>query len=505
MVRATAAGALALAALMLALPGTAGAAHGAPGSAAVLLDGLAGRYRQAVVVHDEALASRLRVETTLLARARPADPAARRLATTVAATRDALHPWPTADAVARLARRAGAALPSPTPVAPRPYDALRRALDRAAATARSGARAAALDEALEAYALAQPVLRRLGSSPGGLEDALLATDPARPGLLAEVARGAPGPSVAAAADRARQQVSPAEQALGDVRISHATVLTDAAILVFREGLEAVLILAAITASFVGARRHLRRPVLLGGIAGIGATAITWGAVQLLVSELGTGGLRLEAITGLLAIAVLLLVTNWFFHRVYWSQWIARFNRRRKGLERFDRLGFVSGQVLALGVLGLTSVYREGFETVLFLQNLQVSAGTTTCLLGAAIGLAATLGVGLVTFVAQRKLPYRKMLIATGVLIALVLAVMTGTTIHVLQGLGWLPSTSTGFTLPIWANSWLGLYATWQGLAAQAGALLVVLGSYVVAREIQVRRPRRRARRRSALAATQSGA
>ena len=40
-----------------------------------------------------------------------------------------------------------------------------------------------------------------------------------------------------------------------------------------------------------------------------------------------------------------------------------------------------------------------------------------------------------------------MLIATGVLIAVVLAVMTGTTAHVLQGLGWLPSTPTGFTAP----------------------------------------------------------
>jgi high-affinity iron transporter len=175
-----------------------------------------------------------------------------------------------------------------------------------------------------------------------------------------------------------------------VRISRGTVVADAAIIVFREGLEAVLILVAITASFVGARRRLRRPVLLGGLAGIAATAVTWGLAQLLVSELGSGGLRLEAIIGLLAIAVLLVVTNWLFHRVDWSQWIARFNRRRKRLEG---VGFLSGQALGLGILGLTSVYREGFETVLFVQNLAVSAGAAACLLGVAIGLAATLAVG----------------------------------------------------------------------------------------------------------------
>src|SRR6476620_2164895 len=203
---------------------------------------------------------------------------------------------------------------------------------------------------------------------------------------------------------ARDALNAAQQANGDVKVSRAQVVTDAAILVFREGLEAVLIQAAITASFVGARKHLRRPVLLGGIAGIFATAITWAIVQLVIEQFGTGGLRLEAITGIVAIAVLLVVTNWFFHRVYWSQWIARFNRRRKSLEK---VGFLSGQAVGLALLGLTSVYREGFETVLFVQNLQVSAGTRACVLGSAIGLAGTLAVGGLTFAAQRNCPTRR--------------------------------------------------------------------------------------------------
>jgi high-affinity iron transporter len=74
----------------------------------------------------------------------------------------------------------------------------------------------------------------------------------------------------------------------------------------------------------------------------------------------------------------------------------------------------------------------------------------------------------------------------------VLAVMTGTTAHVLQGLGWMPSTPTSFGVPLWASRWLGIYATWEGIACQVGALLAVVGSYVVAREIQVRAPSRRA-------------
>jgi FTR1 family protein len=457
----------ALAAAAIAVLLLAAAPLGAVGAAtagtlpAGLVNDVAVRYRQAVRTHDAALAARLRTETRLIARV---DPAYRKLADTVAQTRNEFRPWPLADDVDALAP--GAAVSAPA----RPYDAVRHDLD----AAHRGSILAGLDADALSRGLNSPAL-----------------DTAIASMLTALDRG-----TAPDTNAVRDALNAAEQSNGDVKVSHATVVTDAAILVFREGLEAVLILAAITASFVGARKHLRRPVLLGGLAGIGATALTWAIVQLLIEQLGTGGLRLEAITGIVAIAVLLVITNWFFHRVYWSQWIARFNRRRRSLEK---VGFLSGQAVGLAILGLTSVYREGFETVLFIQNLQVSAGTQATVLGSGIGLAATLAVGIVTFALQRKLPYKKMLIATGVMIAFVLAVMVGNTAHVLQGLGWLPSTPTGFTLPVWANSWFGLFATYEGLALQFAALLAVIGSYVVAREVQVKAPQRR-RARAATAA-----
>jgi FTR1 family protein len=441
----------------LLVPATAGAA--------TLQDDLAASYTQAVRAHDAALAARLRTEVRVMEEAAPS-PALTKLAQTLDQTKNVLRPWPL---VATVAEQVAAI---PAPAADR-YKDVRAALDGA----RSSDRATAAAAGLEAYT--RSAHERQG---------LPALDSAMWGVLGALARGQ---AVKSAVDKARTQFGTAQQHLGEVKISRGTVVTDAAIVVFREGLEAVLILAAITASFTGARAKMRRPVLLGGLAGIGATIVTWVLVQLLVAELGTGGLRLEAITGLLAIVVLLVVTNWFFHRVYWSQWIARFNRRRKVLEG---AGFITGQAAGLALLGLTSVYREGFETVIFLQNLQVSAGTAACLLGSAIGLAGTLAVGGITFAAERKLPYKKLLIATGVLIALVLAVMTGTTVHVMQGLGWLPASATSFDLPLWCNSWLGLYATWEGIAAQFGALLVVLGSYFVAREMQIGSLRRRRRR-----------
>jgi high-affinity iron transporter len=98
---------------------------------------------------------------------------------------------------------------------------------------------------------------------------------------------------------------------------------------------------------------------------------------------------------------------------------------------------------------------------------------------------------------QRKLPFKRMLILTGVLIALVLAVMVGTTVHNLQGIGWLASTPTSFHVPLSWSIWLGVYPTWEGIGVQLGALVFVLGSYFAAREVQVKRPQRQARRAGA--------
>src|SRR3954449_292613 len=201
--------------------------------------------------------------------------------------------------------------------------------------------------------------------------------------------------------------------------SHATVVANSAIIVFREGLEAVLIFAAVTASFLGANRSRRRPVVLGAAIAFGAAVLTWFLAQALLDVASPLGPRLEAITGFIAIVVLLVVLNWFVHKVYWSEWIGRHHRRRRVLLTRSGRAATAGLV----ALGFTSVYREGFEVVLFLQSLRLTAGATTVLEGVAIGLAGTAVVGALTFWLHHKLPYKKMLVLTGVLVGLVLVVM----------------------------------------------------------------------------------
>jgi high-affinity iron transporter len=267
----------------------------------------------------------------------------------------------------------------------------------------------------------------------------------------------------------------------------ATVVANSAIIVFREGLEAVLIFAAVTASFLGANRARRRPVVAGaGVAFLAAVG-TWFIAQALLEVASPLGARLEAITGFLAIVVLLIVMNWFVHRVYWSEWIGRHHRRRRQLLAATGVGATFGLVM----LGFTSVYREGFEVVLFLQALKVKSGSTVVLEGVALGLVGTAIVGMITFWLHHKLPYRRMLVLTGVLIGAVLVVMIGGTALAFQDLGWIPSHEVPFTVPEWLGSWFEIYPTWETIGAQVLAATFVIGSYVLARHLKVTVPAKR--------------
>jgi high-affinity iron transporter len=270
------------------------------------------------------------------------------------------------------------------------------------------------------------------------------------------------------------------------RLSHGAVVLDSGLLVFREGLEAVLVLAALTASFVGANSRLRRPVAAGAGGALAASVATWFVAILVIGALGGPGLDVQAATGLLAVAVLLVVMNWFFHKIYWTGWISAHNQVRR---RLTGGGAGRRALLGLAILGFTAVYREGFEVVLFLQNLRIKAGSATVLEGVALGFALTCVVGAITFSAQRRLPYRKMLVATGILLGFVLLVMVGESVQELQLAGWLPTTSIGVEFPGWLGLWLAAFPTVESLGAQALAACVVIGSYYLAEHAKHRRLR----------------
>ena len=267
--------------------------------------------------------------------------------------------------------------------------------------------------------------------------------------------------------------------------SSAAVL-DIGVLVFREGLECILVLAAITAGMTGKQQAHRRPVAMGAGIGFLATIITWFVAVGVLDDISQkiSALNLQAVTGLLAIVVLLIVMNWFFHKMYWTGWISLHNRRKRELLEDKRdSGTKRNVLLGMGLLGFSSMYREGVEVVLFLQSYRLKLGNEVIFYGVLIGLFLSSIVAILTFAAHRKLPYRKMLIVTGILLSLVLFVMVGEQIQEMQLAHWLPTTTIRGLVdkfPSWIGLWFSIFPTVETLTGQALALVLVFGSYFVA-------------------------
>ncbi len=356
---------------------------------------------------------------------------------------------------------------------------------------------------IQAYALfdAGPELRLMAFSPdlvARLDGLFWHGYQGQPGLSLAVAQQRAPAEVAAIRDNLDAGLAEAQTVLGSGAAPLA-IITNSAVIVFREGLEAIVILAALMASMVGAYAAFRRSMLVGVLLASVATVITWWIAQRLMLAFSSLGERLEAVVSLIAVGVLLLVTNWFFHRVYWKDWLAGFHQRKKSLLGGAADSLLSAQALGFIALGFTSVYREGFETVLFLQALVLDAGPAVVMQGVVLGLLGTAVVGVFTFYLQARLPYKKMLVITGVLIGGVLLVMVGNTIHTMQAVGWLPISPVGsISLPYWMGLWLGIFPTWETICGQGAAAVFVIGSYYLAEFQQKQRVSGSAQEQSAV-------
>jgi high-affinity iron transporter len=265
-------------------------------------------------------------------------------------------------------------------------------------------------------------------------------------------------------------------------------ILDIGILVFREGLECILVLSAVTAGMVKSGASYRRPVAAGAGVAFLATLVTWFIAVSIVDDLteSINALYVQAATGLVAIFVLLVVMNWFFHKVYWTGWISLHNKRKHALMKGAAEENTSRRRLLYGMalLGFTSFYREGVEVVLFLQSYRLKLGGEPVFYGVLLGLLFTGIVAALTFVAHQKLPYKKMLVLTGIMLGVVLLVMVGEQAQEMQLAHWLPTTQVPWLasgIPSWMGLWFSVFPTVQTLTAQAIAGVLVIGSFFVAR------------------------
>jgi high-affinity iron transporter len=340
---------------------------------------------------------------------------------------------------------------------------IRAQLESTYALARTGDRSA-VASALDAYMTFEQVERSIRTADPSLAAELEAGFAA---LRASVTPGASAPELRAVERRLNADLETAQLTLAEAP-SPASLFLQSLIILIREGLEAILIIGALTTFLVrmGARDR-KRDVHTGVLAAVGASLVTALAVETIFHLSPASQEVLEGVTMLLATLVLFYVSYWLLSKMEAVKW----NDFVKGKVH---QALTSGSGLALASAAFLAVYREGFETVLFYKALFVSrgpnAGVMPILAGMAIGslLMAAVYVGINRF--GVRLPLRPFFAVTSAFLYYMAFVFAGKGVAELQAGGLLPLTPVqGMPrVPV-----LGIYPTVESLLAQ-GVLLALL-------------------------------
>jgi high-affinity iron transporter len=242
-------------------------------------------------------------------------------------------------------------------------------------------------------------------------------------------------------------------------------------ILFREGVEAVLLIAILLGSLdAGRAKGYRRPLSLGVVAALVATAITWVLATLVLDIAPVQRELLEAVTALLAVVVLAFVSFWLLQRLEHRHWM-EFMRARVASA------VAAGSAIAFAGLGFTAVYREGFETVLFYQALAFFADGLELwvVLGAVTAVVALAVIGYAVLKLGRRLPLKPMLMTSATILLLLSVALVGNAVRALQEADKIDVTPVASSLarpPIFVAELTGIHPTREGLMAQAVVLLI---------------------------------
>jgi len=297
-----------------------------------------------------------------------------------------------------------------------------------------------------------------------------------PGIKALLDRGAPMDELTAGYARVLKNLDECV-ALLKVSVSPATIGFTAFTILAREGLEAIVILAALLAGLRGAENiRTRRGIIQGALLGVALSGLTFWLSQTIVHSLLRYGEKLEAVVSVLAVVILLMVTNWVFHKMYWVGWNAKLRNLSKSAKAVSETRW---EIFALLGVGFLTVYREGFETTIFMQSLVLEGKSGPVLLGVGAGFIFIFTIGLLIMVFGAKLPYRKLLVVTGILVVSIMTTFLGSAVRLFQTVGWLPvHPLPGLHMPNWVGVWLGIYPSWEGLLIPPLALVYVGGAWL---------------------------
>lgn len=245
------------------------------------------------------------------------------------------------------------------------------------------------------------------------------------------------------------------------------------VIILREGLEAVLLIGALLGylAATGAPARHRRQIWAGVIAGVAATLLTWVAASALIPIDGANRELIEGATALIAVAVLLYVSNWLFQKTYIHDWK---NYLRGRLDT----AVSSKSTFAMMLLAFAAVYREGFETVLFYQALAFDANMGAVMSGFLPGMLLITLIGVLIIRAGARLPLKQMFGVTNGILVYLSFVFVGKGLYNLHEAGVFAARQLPLPDVQVLRLLFGWYPLLETTVAQALYLTLVAGTFV---------------------------
>jgi high-affinity iron transporter len=245
-------------------------------------------------------------------------------------------------------------------------------------------------------------------------------------------------------------------------------------IIFREGLESALIIGAIITYLEASRnQRFKKHVYYGIIMAAAATAVTWFIAQYIIEISGTSRELIEAIAGISAVVVLFWVSFWVLNKIETKRWI-------EFVKAKVWKATTTGSVMVFVMLSFFTVYREGFETVLFYQAILAFARYMEwyVIAGMVLGLAVIIGVALGVRKLGKKLPLRVLFGLTMGIGAYMSIAFMGNAIREFQEVGYISTTHMIGTIPrldINLATMSGIHPTLETVVAQ----LILLSVYII--------------------------
>ncbi len=239
-------------------------------------------------------------------------------------------------------------------------------------------------------------------------------------------------------------------------------------IILREGLEAFLVIITI----LGIIRALKLKnaatwVHSGWIAAILAGFLLWLAADHFFTFTGAQREIMEGAIALFAVGVLLYVGFWMHSKSEAGKWQAYVKNKIQGLAKKENM-------LGLALLSFLVVFREAFESVLFLSALSLEIGESHQMAfgGGILFAFAALGVISVLLLKySRKLPITKLFRYSSIVISFLAVVLVGKGIHAIQEAGTISISTMPFNLRL---DWIGLYPTWETFLSQVTILTLII-------------------------------